>query len=311
MEHTHISVLLKESVDSLNIQPDGIYVDGTLGGGGHALKIAERLSEKGRLVAIDKDAFAINYAKEILKDVKPTVYYIHNNFSNIQTVLDELNIEKINGMIMDLGVSSFQLDQAERGFSYMQDSPLDMRMDRRQKVSAYEVVNTYSQERLTDIIFQYGEERWTKRIVEFIINSRKEKPVETTFELVDIIKAAIPKKARENGPHPAKRVFQAIRIEVNDELNILEQAVNDIVDRLCPRGRLSIITFHSLEDRIIKTAFSKLENPCTCPRELPVCVCGKKPQIRLVSRKAIAPGESELANNHRARSAKLRVAEKI
>lgn len=310
MEYSHTSVLLNESIEYLNIKPDGIYVDGTLGGGGHSLEICKRLSQEGRLLGIDQDDFAINYAKERLKDFK-NVTYVRNNFSHIQTILDELSIEKIDGAILDLGVSSFQLDEGERGFSYMQDAPLDMRMDKRKHLSAFEIVNQYDEKKLTEIIDAYGEERWAKRIAQFIVKERENKDITTTFELVSIIKKAIPKKAREDGPHPAKRTFQAIRIEVNQELEILKQAVNDIVDRLNPHGRLCIITFHSLEDRIIKNAFKILENPCTCPSDFPICVCGKKPSVKIVTRKPIIPMEDEIDINSRSRSAKLRVAEKL
>ncbi|MBE6011242.1 MAG: 16S rRNA (cytosine(1402)-N(4))-methyltransferase RsmH [Lachnospiraceae bacterium] len=310
MEYSHTSVLLNESIEYLNIKPNGIYVDGTLGGGGHSLEICKRLSQEGRLLGIDQDDFAINFAKERLKDFK-NVTYVRNNFSHIQTILDELSIEKIDGAILDLGVSSFQLDEGERGFSYMQDAPLDMRMDKRKHLSAFEIVNQYDEKKLTEIIDAYGEERWAKRIAQFIVKERENKDITTTFELVSIIKKAIPKKAREDGPHPAKRTFQAIRIEVNQELEILKQAVNDIVDRLNPRGRLCIITFHSLEDRIIKNAFKILENPCTCPSDFPICVCGKKPSVKIVTRKPIIPMEDEIDINSRSRSAKLRVAEKL
>lgn len=310
MEYSHTSVLLNESIEYLNIRPDGIYVDGTLGGGGHSFEICKRLSKEGRLLGIDQDDFAINFAKERLKDFE-NVTYVRNNFSHIQTILDELSIEKIDGVILDLGVSSFQLDEGDRGFSYMQDAPLDMRMDKRKHLSAFEIVNRYDEKKLTEIIDAYGEERWAKRIAQFIIKERENKDITTTFELVSIIKKAIPKKARENGPHPAKRTFQAIRIEVNQELEILKQAVNDIVDRLNSEGRLCIITFHSLEDRIIKNAFRILENPCTCPSDFPVCVCGKKPTVKIVTRKPIIPMEDEIDINSRSRSAKLRVAEKL
>jgi len=310
MEYNHVSVLLNEALEGLNIDPNGIYADGTLGGGGHSKAILERLSHNGKLVAIDRDDFALAFAKSILADWE-NVYFVKNNFSNIQAILDELSIEKINGMILDLGVSSFQLDDADRGFSYMQDAPLDMRMDKKQRTTAYHVINEYSEEKIREIIYKYGEEKWAKRIVEFIVEKRRVKPIETTFELVDIIKAAIPKKARIDGPHPAKRTFQAIRIEVNGELELLEQAINDIVDRLDKNGRIAIITFHSLEDRIVKETFKTLENPCTCPRELPICICGKKPQVKIITKKPIIPSSGELEINPRSRSAKLRIAQKI
>ena len=310
MEFNHVSVLLNEALEGLNIEPSGIYADGTLGGGGHSKAILERLSNDGKLVAIDRDDFALEFAKGILGEGE-NIYFVKNNFSNIQAILDDLSIDKINGMILDLGVSSFQLDDADRGFSYMQDAPLDMRMDKKQRTTAFHIINEYSEEKLKEIIYKFGEEKWAKRIVEFIIEKRRNGPIKTTFELVDIIKAAIPKKARMDGPHPAKRTFQAIRIEVNGELDMLEQAVNDIVDRLAPNGRIAIITFHSLEDRIVKEAFKNLENPCTCPREFPICVCGKKPQVKIITKKPIIPSSGELEDNPRSRSAKLRIAQKI
>ena len=277
MEFRHVSVLLNECIEGLNIKKDGIYVDGTLGGGGHSLEIVKRLNT-GRLIGIDQDKDAICAAKERLKEYEDKITYVHNNFVNVKEVLNSLGIEKVDGFLIDIGVSSFQLDEAKRGFSYMQDAPLDMRMDSENPLSAYDVVNDYSEEELSRIIYSYGEERWAKRIAQFIVNERKVKPVETTFELVEIIKKAIPKGARKDGPHPAKRTFQAIRIEVNKELEILEKTIDDMTDLLNPAGRLCVITFHSLEDRIVKNAFKKQENPCTCPPEFPVCVCGKKPK---------------------------------
>ena len=309
MEFHHISVLLNECIESLNIKPDGIYVDGTLGGAGHSYEICKRLTT-GRLIGIDQDMNAINAATERLKEFKDKVTLVHSNFSNVKQVFEDLGIEKADGFLLDIGVSSHQLDEAERGFSYMQDAPLDMRMDTSRSLSAYEVVNEYSEKDINDIIFEYGEERWAKRIAEFIVAERKIKPIETTFELVDIIKKAVPKGARKDGPHPAKRTFQAIRIEVNGELDVLKTAINDMTDLLNPEGRLAIITFHSLEDRIVKNEFRKQENPCTCPREFPVCVCGKKSKGRVVTRKPILPSDEELSANHRARSAKLRVFER-
>lgn len=310
MNYKHISVLLDEVTEGLNINADGCYADGTLGGGGHSSRIAEKLSAKGKLIAIDRDDFALDYAKETLVKFE-NVCYVKNNFSNIHAILDELSVDKINGMVLDLGVSSFQLDDGGRGFSYNHDALLDMRMDKKQRLSAYEVVNSYTEEQLSEIIFKYGEENWGKRIAEFIVEARKERPIETTFQLVEVIKNAIPKKARSDGPHPAKRTFQAIRIEVNRELEILEQAIADIVDRLENGGRLCIITFHSLEDRIVKNTFKKLENPCVCPPRLPLCACGKKPQIEIITKKPITPSAPELDENHRSRSAKLRIAEKL
>ncbi len=308
MEFQHVSVLLNESIEQLNIKEDGIYVDGTLGGGGHSLDIVKRLTT-GRLIGIDQDKNAIAAATKRLQDHLDKVTFVHDNFSNIANILEELDITGIDGMIMDLGVSSHQLDEAERGFSYMHDAPLDMRMDVRKDFSAYNVVNEYSAEELTDIIYKYGEDKWAKRIAEFIVQEREEKPIETTYELVSVIKKAVPKGARKDGPHPAKRTFQAIRIEVNGELAILDKTVDDVAERLNVGGRLCIITFHSLEDRLIKNAFRRQEDPCICPKEFPVCVCGKKPLGRAVTRKPIIPGDEELEFNPRARSAKLRVFE--
>lgn len=310
MEFRHVSVLLNECIEGLNIKKDGIYVDGTLGGGGHSLEIVKRLNT-GRLIGIDQDKDAICAAKERLKEYEDKITYVHNNFVNVKEVLNSLGIEKVDGFLIDIGVSSFQLDEAKRGFSYMQDAPLDMRMDSENPLSAYDVVNEYSEEELSRIIYSYGEERWAKRIAQFIVNERKVKPVETTFELVEIIKKAIPKGARKDGPHPAKRTFQAIRIEVNKELEILEKTIDDMTDLLNPAGRLCVITFHSLEDRIVKNAFKKQENPCTCPPEFPVCVCGKKPKAKIITRKPVLPSEEELNFNHRSRSAKLRILERI
>jgi len=309
MEFHHISVLLNECIEGLDIKEDGIYVDGTLGGGGHSLEIVKRLTT-GRLIGIDQDTDALEAAGERLKDYSDRITLVHNNFENTKQVLEDLGVEKIDGFLIDIGVSSFQLDEAERGFSYMQDAPLDMRMNSENEFSAYDVVNTYSEEKLNDIIFGYGEERWAKRIAQFIVEERKNKPIETTYELVDVIKKAIPKGARKDGPHPAKRTFQAIRIEVNRELEILEKTIDDVTVLLNPGGRLCVITFHSLEDRIVKNAFRKQENPCTCPAEFPVCVCGKKPLARVITRKPILPSDEELKFNHRSRSAKLRILER-
>lgn len=309
MEFHHISVLLNECIESLNIKPDGIYVDGTLGGAGHSYEICKRLTT-GRLIGIDQDMNAINAATKRLEEFKDKVTLVHSNFSNIKKVFEDLGIEKADGFLLDIGVSSHQLDEAERGFSYMQDALLDMRMDTSRSLSAYEVVNEYSEKELNDIIFEYGEERWAKRIAEFIVAERKVKPITTTYELVDVIKKAVPKGARKDGPHPAKRTFQAIRIEVNGELDVLKTAINDMTDLLNPKGRLAIITFHSLEDRIVKNEFRKQENPCTCPREFPVCMCNKVSKGKVITRKPILPSEEELLENHRARSAKLRVFER-
>lgn len=312
MNFEHISVLLNECIENLNIKSNGIYVDGTLGGAGHSSQIIKRLDENGLLIGIDQDINAITTAKERLEGLGK-FKLVHDNFSNIKNIAEELGLEEgsVDGFLLDLGVSSHQLDEAERGFSYMHDAPLDMRMDIRKKFSAYNVVNEYSEEELTRIITEYGEERWAKRIAKFIVEERKEKPIETTFELVSVIKKAVPKGARIDGPHPAKRTFQAIRIEVNSELEILKGTITEMSKLLKKGGRICIITFHSLEDRIVKNVFRDLENPCTCPREFPVCVCGKKPLVKVITRKPIAPSEEELEINHRARSAKLRVCEKI
>lgn len=310
MEFKHISVLLNECIEGLNIKEDGIYVDGTLGGAGHSSEIIKNLCERGRLIGIDQDKDALKAAKEKLKDYN-NVTFVHSNFYNIENILHDLNIAGVDGILMDLGVSSYQLDNGERGFSYMQDAPLDMRMNRENSLSAYEVINSYSEEDLFRIIKDYGEEKFAKRIANFIINKRKEKNIESTLELVDVIKAAIPAKARREGPHPAKRTFQAIRIEVNKELEIIEKTIRDGVERLNVGGRMAIITFHSLEDRIVKTVYKNLANPCTCPSSFPVCVCNKKPIVKIITRKSIEASKEELDYNPRSRSAKLRIIEKI
>ncbi len=310
MEFKHISVLLNECLDALDIKDNGIYVDCTLGGAGHSSHILERLSNEGLLIGIDQDRDALKAAKERLKRFE-NVKYVHSNFYDIDNILQNLDIPKADGILMDLGVSSYQLDEGARGFSYMKDAPLDMRMNRDNDFSAYEIVNEYSEDELYKIIRNYGEERFAKRISNCIVNRRSDKPIETTMELVDIIKAAIPAKARREGPHPAKRTFQAIRIEVNSELKILNQTIEDGVNRLKPGGRMAIITFHSLEDRIVKLKFRELNDPCTCPREFPMCICGKKPSVRLVSRKGIEPSKEEVEENPRSRSAKLRIIEKL
>lgn len=311
MEFKHTSVLLNETIDGLNIKPDGIYVDGTLGGGGHSSVLCSKLSEKGTLIGIDRDQDALKAASARLEKYPCRKIFVQSNYSDIKSVLAELEIDAIDGAMLDLGVSSFQLDNAERGFSYMQDAPLDMRMNQDDKFTAYDVVNTYSKEELTEIIRKYGEEKWAARIADFIVKFRKKESIESTSQLVDIIKAAIPAKARRDGPHPAKRTFQAIRIEVNDELGQLERACEEFCDVLAPEGRLCIITFHSLEDRIVKDAFKTRANPCTCPPEFPVCICGKVADVRKVTGKPIIPSGEELEDNHRARSAKLRVVEKL
>lgn len=310
MEFHHISVLLNECIDNLNITPDGIYVDGTMGGGGHSLEIAKRLTT-GRLICIDQDPNAHEAAGTRLAEYKDRITFVRDNFGNIANILDSLGIEKIDGMLLDIGVSSHQLDEAERGFSYQQDAPLDMRMNPDRPFSAYDVVNGYDEDELDRVIFTYGEERWARRIAQFIVKEREAKPIETTGELVDIIKKAVPKGARKDGPHPAKRTFQAIRIEVNGELEVLQRAIDDVAARLAVGGRLCIITFHSLEDRIVKEAFRKQENPCICPPQFPVCVCGKKPLGRVITRKPILPSKEELEENPRSRSAKLRVLEGV
>ncbi len=310
MEFKHKSVLLDETISNLNIKPDGIYVDGTLGGGGHSYEIASRLTEGGRLIGIDQDDDAIRAAGERLKEFSDRVTIVRNNYCNTVDVLDELGISKVNGIILDLGVSSYQLDTAERGFTYKTDAPLDMRMDRRQTVTAKNIVNEYSEFDLYRIIRDYGEDKFAKNIAKHIVAARQIKPIETTFELNGIIKAAIPVKCRISGGHPAKKTFQAIRIELNHELDVLENSVDTMIDRLDAGGRLCIITFHSLEDRIVKTRFKNNENPCTCPPDFPVCVCGKKSKGKVVTRKPILPSEEELKENKRSKSAKLRVFEK-
>lgn len=310
MEFKHVSVLFDETINGLNIKHGGIYVDGTLGGGGHSSGILE-YDDSVRLIGIDRDAEAVSAASKRLERFSDRITIVNRNFSEILSVLEELKIGAIDGAVLDLGVSSYQLDNKDRGFSYMQDAPLDMRMDKRCTKSAYTVVNEYSKQQLTKIFYEYGEENWSKRIAEFIEQRRAEKPIETTGELVDIIKAAIPKKARMDGGHPAKRVFQAIRIEVNGELEILKQSVKDFVSVLKPGGRLCIITFHSLEDRIVKNAYNELSTGCVCPKEFPVCVCGKKPIGKAVTRKPILPSRREEEENSRSKSAKLRIFEKF
>ncbi|WP_160688889.1 16S rRNA (cytosine(1402)-N(4))-methyltransferase RsmH [Clostridium sp. C2-6-12] len=310
MEFKHVSVLLNECIEALDIKENGIYVDCTLGGAGHSSQIVANLSKEGTLIGIDQDKDALSAAKKRLENYE-NVKYVHNNFYNIDSILTELDVEKVDGILADLGVSSYQLDEASRGFSYMQDAPLDMRMNRDNDFSAHEIINNYSEDELYKIIKDYGEERFAKRIANFIVNRRSQKTIETTFELVDIIKAAIPAKMRRDGPHPAKRTFQAIRIEVNSELKILNKTIEDGVNRLNKGGRMAIITFHSLEDRIVKLKFRELENPCTCPKEFPVCVCGKKPLVKVISKKGIAPTEKEIEENPRSRSAKLRIIEKL
>lgn len=306
MEFKHVTVLLEETVDSINVKKGGIYADFTLGGGGHTSLILER---GGRVIGIDRDELAIENAKKRFDG--QDFCAVHDNFANIKAIADKLGIDGFDGIIADLGVSSPQLDDAARGFSYMQDAPLDMRMDGRESLSAREVINTYDEAELFRVISEYGEERWASRIAKFIVNEREKAEIETTFQLVDIIKAAIPLSARKDGPHPAKRTFQAIRIEVNGELKILEKAVRDGVGLLKKGGRMGVITFHSLEDRIIKQTFASLEKGCTCPKEFPVCVCGNVPSVKSVNRKPIVPNREETEENPRARSSKLRTVEKI
>ena len=310
MEFKHVSVLLEKSIELLDVRDNGLYVDGTLGGGGHSYSLLSS-NNSCSLIGIDQDKEAICAASERLSCFGDRVKIVNRNFSEIESILSGLGVDSIDGAILDLGVSSYQLDNGERGFSYMHDAPLDMRMNRDREKSAYDVVNSYSCEELTKIFFDYGEEKWSKRIAEFIVNERQKKPLETTFELVDIIKAAIPKSARLDGGHPAKRIFQAIRIEVNNELGILDGTIRSFCSALKSGGRLAIITFHSLEDRIVKQTFASLAQGCTCPKEFPVCVCGRVPQAKLVTRKPILPDKEETDANSRSKSAKLRVIEKI
>ena len=311
MEFNHTSVLLKESIENLNIRPDGVYADGTLGGGGHSSEICRTLSKQGMLIGIDRDRDALAAAEKRLDAFSCQKRFVQSNYADLKQVLRELNIDALDGAILDLGVSSFQLDNTERGFSYMHDAPLDMRMNQEDRFTAYDVVNGYDQKELTRIISSYGEEKWASRIAAFIVKARKNEPITSTGQLVEIIKAAVPAKARREGPHPAKRTFQAIRIEVNDELGQLRRAMEEFCDVLRPGGRLCVISFHSLEDRIVKEVMNRRADPCTCPKEFPVCVCGKKADVRKITRKPICPCKEETENNPRARSAKLRVCEKI
>ena len=311
MEFNHYSVLLNETIENLNIKPDGIYVDGTLGGGGHAYQVASRLSEKGRLIGIDQDADAIAAAGERLKEFGDKITIIRSNYANMKEELHRIGVEKVDGIVLDLGVSSFQLDTPERGFTYRdENAPLDMRMDDRQSLTAKDIVNGYSEMDLYRIIRDYGEDRFAKNIAKHIVRQRQEKPYETTGELIETIKAAIPAKIRATGGHPAKRTFQAIRIELNHELDVLNCSIDTMIDLLNPGGRLSIITFHSLEDRIVKKRFRDNENPCICPPEFPVCMCGRKSKGTVITRKPIVPGEEELEYNKRSKSSKLRVFER-
>lgn len=311
MEFVHKSVLLDETIEHLNIKPDGIYVDGTLGGGGHSYHIARQLTAGGRLIGIDQDADAIVAATERLKEFADRVTIVRNNYCNMDKVLDELGIDKVDGIVLDLGVSSYQLDTAERGFTYKVDAPLDMRMDQRQEITAKDIVNGYTEADLFRVIRDYGEDKFAKNIAKHICAARKIKPIETTFELNELIKAAIPMKFRVATGHPAKKTFQAIRIELNKELDVLSNSIDMMTDRLNPGGRFCIITFHSLEDRIVKLRFKHNENPCTCPPDFPVCVCNNKPKGKVVTRKPIVPSDEELEDNKRSKSSKLRVFEHI
>ena len=310
MEFKHISVLKNECIEGLKIRPDGVYVDGTLGGAGHALEVCRRLGPDGRFIGIDQDEAAVKNGYEKLGEFE-NVTIVRDNFQNFPGIMETLGVKAVHGVLLDLGVSSKQLDDGERGFSYMQDAELDMRMDQRAPLTARDVVNTYPEEELRRILTESGEERWSARIAEFIAKERQQKPIETTGELVRIIKEAVPKGARQDGPHPAKRSFQALRIEVNHELDILEKSIRSMAEYLAPGGRICIITFHSLEDRIVKQTFRSLENPCTCPKDFPVCICGKKPVVRVITRKPIVPDVEEIEVNPRSRSAKLRIAERV
>ena len=310
MEFIHRSVLLDECIEALNIKPDGIYLDGTLGGGGHSYEIAKRLTT-GMLIGVDRDEAALQAARERLSLFLDRVITVHSNFSALDSILDELKIDAVDGMLFDLGVSSPQLDDAERGFSYMADAPLDMRMDRQDTLTAYEVVNTWPQEELRRILYEYGEERYAPQIAAAIVRRREAAPIATTLALADVIRSAMPPQALREKQHPAKRSFQAIRIAVNDELGSVERVMKDAIPCLNPGGRLAVITFHSLEDRIVKSAMADAAKGCTCPPSFPVCVCGKKPRVKLVTRKPITASDAELIRNPRARSAKLRICEKL
>ena len=309
-EFKHISVLLEETVDGLQVTPGGIYVDGTLGGAGHATQVCKRLQGKGRFIGIDQDADAITTAKERLAEF-PVVTVVRSNYEAIREVLNAEGIDKVNGIMLDLGVSSYQLDTAERGFTYKVDAPLDMRMDDRMEKTAKDIVNGYTETELFRMIRDYGEDQFAKNIAKHIVRVREKKPIETTYELVEAIKAAIPAKVRMNTGHPAKKTFQAIRIELNRELEVLENTLDTRIDLLVPGGRLCVITFHSLEDRIVKLKFRENENPCTCPPEFPVCVCGKKSKGKVITRKPVLPGKEELEYNSRSKSAKLRIFERL
>ena len=310
MEFKHKSVLLDESIEALKIRPDGIYVDGTLGGGGHSYEICRRLSDRGKLIGIDQDAAAIEAAGERLGEFKDKTIIIRANYCDMKKELDNRNITSVDGIILDLGVSSYQLDTADRGFTYREDAPLDMRMDQRQTMTAKDIVNEYSEDELYRVIHDYGEKRFARNIARHIVTARQNKIIETTGELIDVIKAAIPMKARVTGGHPAKRTFQAIRIELNRELEVLEDSLAEMIDLLNDGGRICVITFHSLEDRVVKNIFRQQESPCICPKNFPVCVCGRKSKGIVITRKPILPSEGELEENKRSKSAKLRVFER-
>lgn len=311
MEFKHISVLLNETIRELDIKADGIYVDGTLGGGGHAFEICKQLGDKGRFIGIDQDEDAIRAASDKLAEFSSKVTIVRSNYESMKQVLGDLGIQKVDGIILDLGVSSYQLDDKNRGFTYMEEAaPLDMRMDNRQSLTAKDIVNNYSEMELYCMIRDYGEDRFAKNIAKHIVQKRQEKEIETTGELVSIIRGAIPMKIQVTGGHPAKRTFQAIRIELNRELSVLEDTLDEMIDLLTPGGRICVITFHSLEDRIVKTIFRRNENPCTCPREFPICICGKKSKGKTTTRKPILPSEEELEENSRSKSAKLRAFER-
>lgn len=312
MEFNHYSVLLQETIENLNIKPDGTYVDGTLGGAGHASQVAARLSEKGRLIGIDQDADAIRAASERLAPYGDRITIIRSNYANMKEELHRIGVDHVDGIVLDLGVSSFQLDTPERGFTYREaDAPLDMRMDDRQTLTARDIVNDYSEMELYRIIRDYGEDKFAKNIAKHIVNERQKKPIETTGELTDIIRASIPMKVQATGGHPAKRTFQAIRIELNRELEVLQNNLDEMIELLNPGGRICIITFHSLEDRIVKTNFRRNEDPCTCPKDFPVCVCGNVSKGKVITRKPILPSDRELEENSRSKSAKLRVFERV
>jgi len=311
MEFKHTSVLLKETIEALNIVPGGVYLDGTLGGGGHAFEVCKKLNDNGRLYGIDQDADAIKAAGKRLEEFGKKAVIIRDNYCNAREVLREQGVEKVDGIVLDLGVSSYQLDTVERGFTYKYDTPLDMRMDQRQMLTARNIVNEYDEKMLYRVIRDYGEDQFAKNIAKHIVQARRNKPIETTFELNEVIRAAIPAKLRAAGGHPSKRTFQAIRIECNHELEVLRNTLGDLIHLLHPQGRLCIITFHSLEDRIVKSFFKEMENPCTCPPEFPVCICGKLPYGRVVTRKPVLPSQEELEVNSRSKSAKLRVFERI